>query len=197
MMSAAPAVAVEAGEAAEKPKGKRKLILLAVPVLLIGLGAGGWFSGILPKLLGMNHAEAGEEKGSPEGKAAAEGKSGEAKGGKPGEAKKEAAEAKAAVPVFLDVPEIVANLNVGSRHASFVKLKAKLELAKPEDIAAVTIAMPRLLDLFQTYLRDMRPEELRGSAGSYRLREELLARASIATSPARITDVLFTELLVQ
>ena len=57
--------------------------------------------------------------------------------------------------------------------------------------------MPRLQDLFQTYLREMRPEELRGSAGTYRLREELLGRANIAAAPARITDILFIQLLMQ
>ena len=178
-MSAAAAT-IDGTEAAGQPKGKKKLILLAVPVLLIGLGAGGWFTGILPKLLGMDKTAV-----VAEGKSGADGK----------EAKAE--EAKAPPLVFLDVPEIVANLNVGGRRANFVKLKAKLELARAEDVAPATAAMPRLLDLFQTYLRDMRPEELRGSAGSYRLREELLARASIAATPARITDVLFTELLVQ
>jgi flagellar FliL protein len=49
----------------------------------------------------------------------------------------------------------------------------------------------------QTYLREMRPEELRGSAGSYRLREELIARGNIAVAPARISDVLFTQMLIQ
>jgi flagellar FliL protein len=57
--------------------------------------------------------------------------------------------------------------------------------------------MPRLLDLFQTYLRDMRPDELRGSAGTYRLREELIARADIAIAPAHVQNVLFTEMLIQ
>jgi flagellar FliL protein len=57
--------------------------------------------------------------------------------------------------------------------------------------------MPRLLDMFQTYLREMRPEELRGSAGTYRLREQLIARANVAVQPAHVTDVLFTELLIQ
>jgi flagellar FliL protein len=66
--------------------------------------------------------------------------------------------------------------------------------------------MPRLLDLFQTYLREMRPDELRGSAGTQRLREELIARASVAIAvplpgregpPPRVLDVLFTELLIQ
>jgi flagellar FliL protein len=51
--------------------------------------------------------------------------------------------------------------------------------------------------MFTTYLREMRPEELRGSAGTYRLREELLARANIAVSPARVTDVLFSEMIIQ
>ena len=57
--------------------------------------------------------------------------------------------------------------------------------------------MPRLQDLFQTYLREMRPEELRGSAGTYRLREELIARANVAAAPAKVNDVLFTQLLIQ
>jgi len=61
----------------------------------------------------------------------------------------------------------------------------------------VTAQMPRLLDLFQTYLREIRPDELHGSAGTYRLREELIARADIAAAPAKIVDILFTEILVQ
>ncbi len=108
------------------------------------------------------------------------------------------AEAKGpAAPVFLDLPDIVANLNAGPRRAAFIKLKAKLELARPEDQAVVQAAMPRVLDLFQTYLREMRPDELRGTAGTYRLREELVARSSIAAQPAHVLNVLFTELLVQ
>ncbi len=108
------------------------------------------------------------------------------------------AEAKGpAAPVFLDLPDIVANLNAGPRRASFIKLKAKLELARPEDQAVVQAAMPRVLDLFQTYLREMRPDELRGTAGTYRLREELVARSTIAAQPAHVLNVLFTELLVQ
>ncbi|KAA5611149.1 flagellar basal body protein FliL [Rhodovastum atsumiense] len=102
------------------------------------------------------------------------------------------------LPVFVELPEMISNLNVmPGRRASFVKLRARLELARAEDGATVTAVMPRLLDLFQTYLREMRPEELRGSMGTWRLREELIARANLAVAPARVTDVLFTELLVQ
>jgi flagellar FliL protein len=97
----------------------------------------------------------------------------------------------------VDLPEIVSNLNAGPRRTAFVRLKAQLVLANNADEAAVTAAEPKIQDLFQTYLRDMRPEELRGSAGSYRLREELIARANIAVAPARVTEIQFIELLVQ
>lgn len=152
---------------AEGPKqkttgGKRKLVLI-VAVVLAAAGAGGWFSGLIPKLLGGRSEVAAAEP----------------------------------APVFLDLPEIVANLNAGGRRAAYIKLKAKLELARKEDASVVQNAMPRVLDLFQGYLREMRPEELRGTAGTYRLREELVARTNIAAAPARVRDVLFIELLVQ
>ena len=162
------------GEGKQAGGGRKKLLLLAIPLVVAAAGAGLWFTGILPGLLGM-----GEE--HHEAAAAAEG----------------APAAPAPAPVFFDMPEILANLNQPGRRASYIRLRSKLELAKPEDVAAVQAAMPRLMDLYATYLREMRPEELRGSAGTQRLREELIARATIAAAPARITDVLFTEILLQ
>jgi flagellar protein FliL len=150
-----------------KPAGKNKLVLLAVPLVLVGMLAGLWFSGILPGMLGMS---------KPAKTAAAE---------KPPD------------PVFIDLPEMVANLNGNPRRPSYVKLVARVEVDRPEDAEKVRQAMPRLQDLFQTYLREMRPEELRGSAGIYRLREELIARADAAAAPAHIDDVLFTQMLIQ
>jgi flagellar FliL protein len=148
--------------------GKRKLILIAAPViLLLGGGAGLWFSGILPEMLGMKHDEHHEEA------------------------------AKTAVPVFVDMPDIVANLNGDPRRPSYLKLQSRLEVTKAEDAEKIKHAMPRLLDMFQTYLREMRPDELRGSAGIYRLREELIARANVAVQPAKVVDVLFTQILIQ
>jgi flagellar FliL protein len=158
----------ESDAAAPAKGGKKKLVLLAVPLILVAVAAGLWFSGIGPKLLG--------KKKPPPSPAAAEA---------------------AAAPVFVDLPDIVANLASTPRHQSYIKLKVKVELAKAADQAAFTAALPRVLDLLQTYLRDMRPDELRGSAGTYRLREELIARANIAVAPAHVNDVLFTELLIQ
>ena len=183
-MGAAAAPATPGDVAPAKAKvGKKKLILIAAPVLLIVVLAGLWFSGILPGLLGMGH-EAAKAEGKADGKA-----EGKAEG-------KEAA-VKAHTPVFVELPEMISNLNAPGRRATFVKLKARIELAKAEDQAAFTAAQPRIIDLFETYLREMRPEELRGSAGTYRLREELITRANIAVAPARVVDILFSELLVQ
>lgn len=158
----------------EAKKGGKKKLMIIVLGALIALGAGGWFSGIIPGLL---H---GKEK---EHEAAAAGEGHEA--------------AAANAPVFIDVPEMIANLNSGGRRAAYIKLKAKLELARKEDLVTVQNAMPRVVDLFQGYLREMRPEELRGTAGTYRLREELVSRTNIAAAPAKVVDVLLVELLVQ
>jgi flagellar FliL protein len=158
-----------ADPAAPKPSGKRKLILLAVPIVLILAVAGLWFTGILPHLLGMD---------------------------KPKEQQADKEPPKPVPPSYVDLPEMIANLN-GTHKPAYVKLLARVEVPKPEDVDKVKGAMPRLQDIFQTYLREMRPEELRGSAGTYRLREELLVRANAAVAPARVSDVLFTQLLVQ
>ncbi|MEI7713930.1 MAG: flagellar basal body-associated FliL family protein [Rhodospirillales bacterium] len=149
--------------------GKRKLILFAAPVLLLLGGGGGlWFTGILPEMLGMKHEE-----------------------------HHEGAAHVATVPVFVDMPDIVANLNGDPRRPSYLKLQSRLEVTKAEDAEKIKLAMPRLLDMFQTYLREMRPDELRGSAGTYRLREELIARANVAVQPVKVVDVLFTQMLIQ
>jgi flagellar FliL protein len=183
MATAAVEAAGDAPAAGEgKAGGKKKLLLIVVPLVLAGAGAGLWFSGILPGLLGMGGGAAESHAAAPSGPEPAR------------------------PPAFHELPDIVANLNAPGRRPTYVKLRARLELARAEDVAAVQAAMPRLLDLFQTYLREMRPDELRGSAGTQRLREELIARAGVAIAvplsgregpPPRVLDVLFTELLIQ
>jgi flagellar FliL protein len=102
-----------------------------------------------------------------------------------------------APPTYIDMPEIIANLDSDPRRPRYIKLRARVEVTGPENERAVREAMPRLQDMFQTYLRDTRPEDLRGSMGTYRLREELIARADIAAAPAHVRDVLFVEMIVQ
>ncbi len=164
----------DSGEAAapqvKKWSGKRIVLFIVLPLLVIlGGGSGGaYYMGFL----------GGHEAGGEEAAAAAE-------------------EAHVRTAVFIDVPDLLVNLNTDGKRTSFLKLKVALELAKEEDTPALEQRMPRVVDNFQIYLRELRAEDLRGSAGLYRLREDLLTRAKIAAEPAKVTDVLFKEMLVQ
>lgn len=116
--------------------------------------------------------------------------------------KKPAAEAAAhAAPVvkpvaFLDVPELTVNLSGGDR-PHFLKLRVALELPDATMGAGITPLMPRVLDTFQVYLREMRPSDLDGSAGMFRLKEELTRRVNIVVAPSKVNAVLFKEVVVQ
>lgn len=107
----------------------------------------------------------------------------------------EAAKPKALV--YYNMPEILVNLNAAGRRSSFLKMSISLELESAADIPRIQAVMPRIVDNMQAYLRELRAEDLRGSAGLFRLREELLARVNAAAQPAKVDDVLFQEVLVQ
>jgi flagellar FliL protein len=162
----------EGGAPAKKRwSGKRLVLFVAAPVLVLGAAGGGLaMSGMLDSLLGGGAVEHQEEAAAP-------------------------VERKGAV--FHDLPEMLVNLNTAGRRTTFLKITVSLELEKPEDVARIREVMPRILDNFQVYLRELRLDDLRGSAGMYRLREELLARVNAAAAPAKVRDVLFKEMLVQ
>jgi flagellar protein FliL len=100
-------------------------------------------------------------------------------------------------PTFFNIPDMVVSLQSNGKKAGFLKVSISLELYSDKDKPAVEAVMPRIIDNFQMYLRELRSEDLRGSAGLYRLREELLIRVTAAAHPVRIKDVLFREMLVQ
>jgi flagellar protein FliL len=112
-------------------------------------------------------------------------------------------EAQSAVPtvkpaVFLDVPEVLVNLaNSGSDRTQYLRVKIVLELPDATLMQHIQTTMPRVMDAFQTYLRELRPTDLDGSAGLYRLKEELTRRVNVAIAPGRINAVLFKEIVVQ
>ncbi len=99
--------------------------------------------------------------------------------------------------LFYDLPVLLVNLNSKSRRPSFLKLTVSLELDNADHVAIIESLQPRIIDNFQVYLRELRVEDLRGSAGIYRLREELLARVNASIHPADVKNVLFKEVLVQ
>jgi flagellar FliL protein len=100
--------------------------------------------------------------------------------------------------VFVDLPEILVNLsNPGADRTQYLKVKVVLELPEQKMIEQITPIMPRVMDAFQTYLRELRPSDLDGSAGLYRLKEELTRRVNVSIAPSRINAVLFKEIVVQ
>jgi len=114
------------------------------------------------------------------------------------EAEKQQAEAdKKGAPVYYSLGDQLVNLSGEGKHPNFLKVKISLELADEKDLPLMDAIKPRIIDNFQVYLRELRIEDLRGSAGMYRLREELLMRVTEAAAPVRIRDVLFQEMLVQ
>jgi flagellar FliL protein len=101
-------------------------------------------------------------------------------------------------PAFLDLPDTLVNLaNVGGDRPQYLKVKIVLELPDSNMIQQVQPVMPRVMDSFQTYLRELRPTDLDGSAGLYRLKEELTRRVNYAIAPNRVNAVLFKEIVVQ
>ena len=99
--------------------------------------------------------------------------------------------------MFYDVPEMLVNLNTTERKATYLKISIALEVDRQSAIEALEEKLPRVMDNFQVYLRELRVEDLSGSAGLFRLKEELLHRVNNAIEPARVEDVLFKEMLVQ
>ncbi len=99
--------------------------------------------------------------------------------------------------VFYDLPEMLVNLNTPDASASFLKLRVSLELDDETFIPDLDKLLPRVIDNFQVYIRELRKEDLRGSAGIVRLKEELLIRINTSIRPVQVKDILLHEMLVQ
>lgn len=166
----------ESGAGGGKKKKLLLIVILAV-LLVVGALAGAYFAGLADPLFGKG-------KSAEETHAPAEG----APASAPGVVQ---------AAVFYDLPEMLVDLNTQGRKRTFLKIRVSLELASPTDTPLVESVMPRIIDNFQVYLRELRLEDLQGAAGVYRLREELLVRVNQAVRPAKVNDVLFKDMLIQ
>lgn len=157
-------------EAAPKKGGKLKLMLIIGLPLLLLLGGGGaaYVMGMVPPRDQAAHGD--DEPMEP---------------------------ADPSEIVFVELPDMLVNLSVSGRRLRFLKIAMALEVHGEEQAEKVRQFVPRILDSFHIYLRAVRPEELEGSEGVYRLKEELLARTNDAIRPAQVRDVLVREMLVQ
>jgi flagellar FliL protein len=101
-------------------------------------------------------------------------------------------------PSFVEVPDMLVNLVGGpGERIQYLKVKLVLEVKEEKQVEAIKPALPRVTDLFQTYLRELRASDLNGSAGLFRLKEELTKRVNLALAPNHVNAVLFKEIVVQ
>jgi len=167
-------------EGEKKGLTAKKLLMIIVPILVLAVAATLYFTGVLGPKKDDTKKEGTETAATAEGGEGAEG----AEGATPG-------------ATFMEVPDLLVNLSGTGGQARFLKLKVKLEVNSPADEKALEAVAPRVVDQFQTFLREMRVQDMRGSAGIYRLRQELLYRVNLAAAPVKVKDVLFQEILIQ
>jgi flagellar protein FliL len=193
-----PAEGAEGGEGAEgapakkKMSGKKLVLFIILPAVLV-LGGGGAAAYML--LFSGNGAEQHAE---------AEGGHGKAKGGAHGEAPAEAVPGPNGTMisygedvVFVALPEMLVNITGPDGRPAYLKLKLTLEAPDEATVTVLTESVPRVSDQFNGFLRELRTDDLSGSAGAYRLRLELLRRVNLTIAPAQINAVLIEEMLVQ
>lgn len=196
--------AVAEGEAAEgeaPAKKKIPLLFIIIPAALVVLGGGGAAAMMLMKPKPAE-AEAGDH-GKAEKKGGDHGKSDKKGGGHGGGAAAEGDPALGKISdgpdgvVFYTLPDMVVNIQSADGRPTFLKLKLTLEMHDADLATRLQGESPRMQDMFQGFLRELRPEDLAGSAGSYQLRTEILRRVNLIAAPAKVDAVLIEEMLVQ
>ncbi len=89
------------------------------------------------------------------------------------------------------------NLRSDVDRQSYLRVVIALECRDKATCDALAPYAPRLIDAFQIFLRELRPEELTGTASLFHIKGELLKRVNALAAPLRVEQVLFNEFLVQ
>ncbi len=205
-VSDAPATEGEGGEGADAAPKKKKipLLFIAIPAAVLVLGGGGAaaFFMLQPKPAaaeaeGGEHGEAKADAGHGEEKKKEEG------GGHGGGAEGEVDPSMGVIAegpdgvTFFTLPDMVMNIQGPEGRPMVMKLSLTLETKDVHVAEQLQAEMPRLRDMFQGFLRELRPEDLAGSAGSFQLRAEILRRVNLVAAPGKVDAVLIEEMLVQ
>ena len=181
----------EEGEGAPaKKKLPLKMLIIAGVAAVLVLGGGGTaaFIFLKPKP-DAEHAEKKDEHGKKKKEEKKGEKKGEDKGGPV------VTEGPDGI-LFYTVPNVVVNMQTADGRPTFLKLKLTLEVPNQETVDMLEPNMPRLQDMFQTFLRELRPEDLQGSQGSYQLRTEIQRRVNLVIAPSKVNAVLIEEMLI-
>ncbi|MGE0664428.1 MAG: flagellar basal body-associated FliL family protein [Hyphomonadaceae bacterium] len=194
-----PAEGGEGGEGAEgeapakkKMSGKKLVLFIILPAVLVLGGGGAAAFLLLGGGGGEQHAEANEGHGKAKGGGHGDEGAGEAIPGPNGTTIMHGDDV-----VFVTLPEMLVNITGPDGRPAYLKLKLTLEAPDDATVTALGEHIPRVTDQFNGFLREMRTDDLSGSAGAYRLRLELLRRVNLVIAPMQINAVLIEEMLVQ
>jgi flagellar protein FliL len=198
---AAPPEGAEGEEGAAPKKklaGKTLILFIVLPLLLVGLGGGAAAVMFLGKKPAEAHAsEEGHGKEKKEKKKKEKKKEGGGHGGGEGGGGGSPITEGPEGVAYYELPAILVNIQSDSERPTYLKLKLSVEFEDADTAEELTEKMPVLTDQFQTFLRELRVEDISGSAGTYRLRMELLRRVNLAMQPEQASAVLIEEMLVQ
>lgn len=199
---AKPEAAVEGeggeGEAPVKKKlsGKTLILFIVLPAVLV-LGGGGAAAYMLFFKGGGAEQHAEAEAGHEKAKGGGGGHGGEGEAGEPTPGPNGTMITYGEGVTFVSIPEMLVNITGPDGRPAYLKLRLTMEAPDEAAVTALTEHVPRVIDQFNSFLRELRTEDLAGSAGAYRLRLELLRRVNLAIAPAQISAVLIEEMLVQ
>lgn len=113
------------------------------------------------------------------------------------EAAPAAASADADASSYIEVPPVIVNLRSGDGQARFLKLRFILVAADAGKVESIKGRLPVVLDAMQPFLRELRPDDLAGSAAVFRIKEEMLSRTTQALGAGAVRDVLIQDLVQQ
>ena len=98
---------------------------------------------------------------------------------------------------YIVAPTLTVNLRSGDGQARFLKLRFILVAADAGKVDSIKERLPVVLDALQPFLRELRPEDLAGSAAVFRIKEEMMSRTTQALGAGTVKDVLIQDLVQQ
>jgi flagellar FliL protein len=100
--------------------------------------------------------------------------------------------------VFIPMEEITVNLRQGvENNTSWLKIRVTLEVHGKSNGELVKNMLPKIVDIFQTYLKELRKSDLDGSFGIYKIKDEMMLRINTILYPAKIEGILFQDFMMQ
>jgi flagellar FliL protein len=180
----------EGGDEAASKKKKLPILLIAIAAgAVVVLGGGGAAAFFLLKPKPAQVADAGKAKPKKEKKKK------EAKKGEGGEKLAGVVKEGPDGVIFYTMPDLSSNMQTQDGRPSFLKLKVTFELPNEDTVDTLEENMPRLQDMFLTFMRELRHEDVAGSQGNYTLRMEIQRRVNLVIAPAKVNAVLIEEML--